>query len=245
MVDDAPMAVVTGGGRGIGAAISTRMAQEGHRVLLTYNSDSRSAEAVVEAIRGSGGDAFAAKVDCGLPAEIRVLAEHPWCEAGIDVLVLNHGYYERIQAGELDDERLRSTMEVNFFGAFGVWESLRDNLTKDARIVVIGSQLGVRGSAHGAHYAASKAALSTWARSLALDAGPSGQRVNVIAPGYIQTAILAGDSAEKTSQREAEVPLRRLGQPEDVAGVVSFLCSSDSAYVTGAVIHVNGGLFLP
>ena len=135
-------------------------------------------------------------------------------------------------------------MQVNFEGSFLVWESLSNDLSDNARIVVIGSQLGIKGSPHGADYSASKGALHAWARSLAQAVGPLGQRVNVIAPGFVDTAILADDSVEKREQRESEVPLRRIGQPEDIAAVASFLASSDSSYVSGAVIHVNGGLYM-
>ena len=241
----APLALVTGGGRGIGAAVCERLAADGYRVLLTYHTSSRPAEEVVGRILASGSDAVAVKVDCSDMGEVALLADHPWLSSGLDVLVLNHGRYDRMAAEELDYERLRRTMSTNFEGAFMVWRSVQEFLSDDARIVVIGSQLGVRGSPHGADYSASKAALHAWARSLAQAVGPKGQRVNIIAPGYVDTDILAGDSAEKRKQRESEVPLQRIGQPEDIAGVVSFLYSTDSAYVNGAVIHVNGGLFLP
>jgi 3-oxoacyl-[acyl-carrier protein] reductase len=112
-------------------------------------------------------------------------------------------------------------------------------------MVVVSSQLGTRGSPHGADYSASKAALSTWARSLAQAVGPEGKRVNVLAPGYVDTDILAGDSAEKRQQRETEVPLKRVGSPDDMAKTISFLAGEDSSYITGAIIHVNGGLYLP
>ena len=240
-----PLAIITGGGRGIGRGISIRLASEGYKILLTYNSDSFSAEETVDEIRSNGSDAVALKIDCTVPSEILLLSEHPWCRGGIDVLILNHGAYNRISAYELTDEILRKSMEVNFFGAFGVWNSIKGHLFEDARIVAIGSQLGIRGSPHGADYSASKAALHAWARSLAQDIGTSGKRVNVVAPGYVDTAILAGDTNEKRNQRELEVPLKRIGQPSDIAGVVAFLCGPDSAYITGAVIHVNGGLFLP
>ncbi len=241
----APLALVTGGGRGIGAAVCERLAADGYRVLLTYHTSSHPAEEVVGRILASGSDAVAVKVDCSDMGEVALLADHPWFASGLNVLVLNHGRYDRMAADELNHERLRQTMSTNFEGAFMVWRSVQEFLSNDARIVVIGSQLGVRGSPHGADYSASKAALHAWARSLAQAVGPKGQRVNIIAPGYVDTDILAGDSAEKRKQSEAEVPLQRIGQPEDIAGVVSFLYSTDSAYVNGAVIHVNGGLFLP
>ena len=238
-------ALVTGGGRGIGAAISKKLAEDGYRVLLTYCNSSKPAEMVVDDIRNSGIDAVAANCDVTDAREVALLATHPWVIEGIDVLVLNHGRYDRIDAKELDLDHLRRTMSTNFEGAFLVWDAVKPHLSAEARICVIGSQLGTRGSPHGADYSASKAALSIWARSLAQSLAPEGKRVNVIAPGFVDTDILSGDSPEKRASREEEVPLKRIGTPEDIAGVVSFLVGEKSSYITGAVIHVNGGLYLP
>ena len=240
-----PVALLTGGGRGIGAATAKRLAADGYDVLLTYNTSSKPAEMVVDEIRERGDDALAVKVDCANTGEVGLLGIHPWMARGIDVLVLNHGAYERVPAQELTIESLRKTMAINFEGAVAVWKAVQPHLTQAARIVVVGSQLGTRGSPHGADYSASKAALSTWARSLAQAVGPEGKRVNVLAPGYVDTDILAGDSKEKRAQRESEVPLKRVGSPEDMANTISFLVGTDSNYITGAVLHVNGGLYLP
>jgi 3-oxoacyl-[acyl-carrier protein] reductase len=166
-------------------------------------------------------------------------------DRGVDVLVLNHGIYNRVQGHAMTMEDLAKTMKTNFEGAVAVWKAVQPHLTKHARMVVVGSQLGTRGSPHGADYAASKAALSTWARSLAQSVGPEGKRVNILAPGYVDTDLLSGDSVEKRLQREGEVPLQRVGTPEDMAATVSFLVGPDSSYVTGAILHVNGGLYLP
>ena len=238
-------ALVTGGGRGIGAAISKQLAKDGYRILLTYCNSSKPAEMVVDEIRDSGVDAVAANCDVTDAREVALLATHPWVIEGIDALVINHGRYDRIDAKNLDIDHLRRTMTTNFEGAFLTWNAVKSNLTDNARICVIGSQLGTRGSPHGADYSASKAALSTWARSLAQSLAPEGKRVNVVAPGFVDTDILAGDSPEKRTSREQEVPLKRIGTPEDIAGVVSFLVGDKSSYITGAVIHVNGGLYLP
>ncbi|DAC30843.1 MAG TPA: SDR family oxidoreductase [Candidatus Poseidoniales archaeon] len=240
-----PVALITGGGRGVGAATAKRLAADGYDVLLTYNTSSKPAEMVVDEIRERGDDALAVKVDCADDGEVGLLGIHPWMARGIDVLVLNHGAYDRIAAGEMSIADLRRTMSVNFEGAVAVWKAVQPHFTPEARMVVVGSQLGTRGSPHGADYAASKAALSTWARSLAQAVGPEGKRVNVLAPGFVDTDILAGDTKEKRSQREQEVPLKRVGSPEDMAGTIAFLVGPDSAYITGAVIHVNGGLYLP
>ena len=240
-----PVALVTGGGRGIGAATCKRLAKDGYDILLTYNSSSKPAEQVVEQIRNAGGDALAITVDCSDPVEVALIASHPWMKRKIDVLVLNHGRYDRIAADEMTLSDLHTSMSTNFVGAVRVWKAVQPHLTPDARMVAVGSQLGIRGSPHGADYSASKAALSTWARSLAQAVGPKGQRVNILAPGFVDTDILAGDSPEKRKSREMEVPLRRIGTPEDMAATISFLVGPDSAYVNGAILHVNGGLFLP
>lgn len=164
---------------------------------------------------------------------------------GIDVLILNHGIYRRVQSHVMTMEDLNQTMKTNFEGAVAVWKAVQAHLTDHARMVVVSSQLSIKGSPHGADYSASKAALSAWARSLAQSVGPEGKRVNILAPGYVDTDILAGDSPEKRQQRNNEVPLQRVGTPEDMASTVSFLVGSDSSYITGAILHVNGGLYLP
>ena len=238
-------ALVTGGSRGIGAAACKRLAADGYRILVTYCNSAKKAEMVVDEIRNLGQDAVAVNCDVTDSREVALLATHPWVAEKIDVLVLNHGRYDRVQVTDLQLNQLRTTMKTNFEGAFLVWKAVQPTLAKDARICVIGSQLGTRGSSHGADYSASKAALEVWARSLALAVGSQGQRVNVIAPGFVDTDILAGDSKEKRHNREQEVPLKRIGTPEDIASTVSFLCGEDSSYITGAVIHVNGGLYLP
>ena len=240
-----PVALVTGGGQGIGAATCKRLSEDGYDILLTYNNSSKPAEMLVADIRESGGDALAVKVDCSNDGEVGLLGIHPWMAKSIDVLVLNHGAYNRVSAKEMTLDDLRKTMAINFEGAVSVWKAVQQHLTAEARIVVVGSQLGTRGSPHGADYSASKAALAIWARSLAQEVAPEGKRVNVLAPGYVDTAILAGDSKEKRMTRENEVPLKRVGSPEDMASTISFLIGQDSSYITGAIIHVNGGLYLP
>ncbi|MCS5527328.1 MAG: SDR family oxidoreductase [Candidatus Poseidoniales archaeon] len=239
------LVVITGGSRGIGAATSRLLATEGYRLIITYHTDSQSAESVISEVREIGCDCVAVKVDCSNSGEVMILADHPWVREGVDALVLNHAMYERGKAGELTIEALEHTMNVNFTGSFLVWKALSPYLSKNASIVVLGSQLGIKGTATGADYSASKGALHSWARSLALDVAPSGQRVNVVAPGTIDTDLVANDSPKKRNTREASIPMGRLGSPEEVANVISFLLSDDASYITGAILHVNGGLYRP
>uniref|UniRef100_A0A450YEA3 3-oxoacyl-[acyl-carrier protein] reductase n=1 Tax=Candidatus Kentrum sp. SD TaxID=2126332 RepID=A0A450YEA3_9GAMM len=239
------LAVITGGGRGIGAAVSRRLAADGYRILLTYRANAQSAENLVADLRGNGVLCAAVKADFGRREDASLLAGHPWISDGVDVLVLNHGMYERSPAEEQDLNALAHTMKVNFHGAVAVWKTLSPNLRSNARIVVMGSQLGIKGNPTGADYAASKGALHAFVRSLAVRVARVGQRVNVVAPGTIETDIVAGDTPQKRAQRKKEIPMGRLGQPAEVAAVVSFLAGSDSSYITGAVLHVNGGIYLP
>ena len=239
------LAIVTGGSRGIGAATSRRLATDGYRLIITYHTDSQSAENVIADIREIGCDCVAVKVDCSDSGEVMILADHPWVREGVDALVLNHAMYQRGKARELTIEALEQTMNVNFTGSFLVWKALSPYLTQNASIVVLGSQLGIKGTATGADYSASKGALHGWARSLAIDVAPSGQRVNVVAPGTIDTDLVANDSPKKRNNRESNIPMGRLGTPEEVANVISFLLSDDSSYITGAILHVNGGLYRP
>ena len=138
---------------------------------------------VVYQIRQDGGD----KVDCANEGEVGLLGIHPSMARKIDVLVLNHGAYKRVAADKLTIETLRGNYGSKFFeGSVAVWKGYQPHLSDDARMVVVLSQLGTRGSPHGADYSAfSKAALAVWARSLAQQVGPEGKRVNVFAPGYV------------------------------------------------------------
>ena len=120
-----PVALITGGGRGIGAATSKRLAEDGYDILLTYNTSSKPAEMIVADIRSAGNDALAVKVDCSDGGEVGLLGIHPWMARGLDVLVLNHGSYERVAADELTLPTLRQTMSTNFEGAVSVWKAVQ------------------------------------------------------------------------------------------------------------------------
>ena len=128
------LAVITGGGRGIGAAISRRLAKDGHQILLTYNTDSQSAESVIADLRKDNVDCVAAKVDCGNTDEVFILADHPWMKNGVDILVLNHGMYQRSSAKELTLDELELTMDVNFKGSVAVYTALCPHLNNSAKI---------------------------------------------------------------------------------------------------------------
>ena len=237
-----PIALVTGGGRGIGAATCKRLAKDGYDILLTYYTSSKPAEMVVEDIRNTGGDALAVKVDCNDDGEVGLLGIHPWMHRGIDALVLNHGRYQRVAAEEMTIDDLRTTMKTNFEGAVGVWKAVQPHLTDRARIVVVGSQLGTRGSPHGADYSASKAALAMWARSLAQALGPQGKRVNILAPGYVDTELITKYNTNLELEKiKKTIPMQRFAKKNEISDLVKFLCSEDNSYITGQIITIDGG----
>lgn len=147
---------------------------------------------------------------------------------------------------ELSPEEFRRVLDASLTGAFLVARAAAPRLAEGGAIVVLSSGLGTRGMARGAHYAAAKAGLVALAKSLALELGPRGVRANAVAPGPIKSRMLDGmDPGLLASRGAGSIPLGRIGEPEDVVGPVLFLLSSASAYVTGAVLHVNGGMLMP
>lgn len=242
---EAPAALVTGASTGIGAATARRLADDGHDVCVHYHQDRDGAEATARSVEQAGQDALVMQADLGDPEAAWNLGEHAAATFGrLEVLVNNAGLYPRQHAAEVDPDDWRSTVAVNLDGAFHVTRALsRQMRERSGRIVFLSSIAAFRGSGHGAHYAAAKAGLLGLTRSLAQELAPE-VRVNAVAPGYIDTDMLAGDSPQKRAEREREVPLKRVGSPQDVAAAVAFLCGPDSAYVTGQAVHVNGGLWM-
>lgn len=237
-------ALVTGASQGIGRATALALAREGYEVAVHYRSHEAAAEEIVRRIRAHGGNAFAAGADLSRPADVEELAEtiqDRW--ESLDGLVLNAGAYPRARFDELTTPRFEECFRTNVFGSAELTRRLLPRLraADPGHVVFLSSVLAFDGSRHGAHYAASKAALVGLARSLARELAPK-VLVNVVAPGAIDTAILAADTPEQRKLRGSRIPLGRVGRPEEVAEAISFLVSGRASYLTGATIHVNGGL---
>lgn len=202
---------------------------------------------VARQVEGDGGWATVLSADLCVVAECEdLVAEASEALGGLDAVVANAGVYDRARLEDLPPDRWARTISVNLSGTFHVVRAAVPALRASGRgsAVLVSSQLARLGSAHGAHYAASKAAIEGLTRALALELAPHGVRVNCVAPGMTRTAILDPYDEDELARRAASVPARRIGEPEDVAAAVALLVSEDASYMTGAVLHVNGGVLM-
>jgi 3-oxoacyl-[acyl-carrier protein] reductase len=239
------VALVTGGSRGIAAAVCAELGAAGAEVVVNYASAADRAEQVCAQVRGKGGTAHAIAGDVSTPEGAAGLVAQVESEVGpIAILVCNAGITRDNLIMKLSDDDWRSVIDTNLGGAFFTCRAVaRPMLKRRAGVIVtMSSVVGVHGNAGQTNYAASKAGLIGLTKSLAKELGGRGIRVNAVAPGYIETALT---EALPESAREAilaQTPLGRLGEPADVARVVRFLVSDAAAFVTGDVLAVDGGL---
>jgi 3-oxoacyl-[acyl-carrier protein] reductase len=234
------VALVTGGSRGIGAAISRELGSAGARVAVNYRSGKEAAEEIASEV---GGIALAANV--GDPAEAKDLIERVESELGeVDVLVNNAGITRDTLIARMSDEEWEEVIETNLRGTFNTCRAVaRKMLRRRAGAIVnMTSVVGIHGNPGQANYAASKAGIIGLTKALARELGSRGVRVNAVAPGYIATELTDVLSEEIRGAILGNTPMGRLGSPEDVAAAVRFLCSDEAAFITGDVLLVDGGL---
>jgi len=236
-------ALITGASRGIGAAIAIKFAKEGAVVGINYNTSEKSAKNVLDEVKRYS-DGILLKADVSALDEVKsMIKKFVDKYGGIDVLVCNAGIYIREKFCEMSVENWMKTIDINLNGVFYTVKEAIDYIPRGGNIIIISSQIALKGTEHGAHYAASKAALLGLAKSLALELAPE-IRVNCIAPGYVDTDLLSGDTPEKRKWRIEQVPLKRIASPEEIANVCIFLASDMSSYITGETIVVTGGLYI-
>ncbi|MFJ8335778.1 SDR family NAD(P)-dependent oxidoreductase [Streptomyces sp. NPDC094437] len=242
-----PVTVVTGGSRGIGAAICLRLAADGHDVAVGYVRDADAAEGVARGVRETGGRAVTVRVDTSVEAEVERLFDLAEAELGpVTGLVNNAGVSGPLgRLADADTEVLRRVVDVNLLGTLLCSRRAARLMTARGNgvIVNISSGAATLGSpGEFVHYAATKAAVDTLTLGLSKELGPDGIRVNAVAPGAVVTDMHAEMGEPDRAYRVAAgVPLRRPGQPEEIAAAVAWLMSPEASYTTGTVLRVAGG----
>ena len=236
------LAIVTGGSRGIGRAIVEILAAAGMEVVFTYREKSSEASEVVRA--NQGAKISAEQVDVRNSTACAALAEKVFDRAGkIDLLVNNAGVIRDNPLAALEDDDIRTVLETNVTGAFNMSRAVVPYMVSQRRgkIVNISSVSGEKGGRGQTNYAASKGAINAFTKALAVELAPRNIVVNAVAPGVIETDMSKAVRDLAGEQVQSRILLRRYGQPRDVAGAVWFLSSKYADYITGEILHVDGG----
>lgn len=240
-------AVVTGAGRGIGKAIALKFAELGADVVINYRSSEAEAEEIVKAIEGLGSRALMVKADVSIYDEAELLIKKAVESFGkIDILVNNAGITKDGLLLRMKESDFDKVIEVNLKGTFNCIRHISPVMLKQksGRIINVSSVIGLIGNAGQANYAASKAGIIGLTKSVAKELGSRGITVNAVAPGFIQTDMTEVLSDKVKASLMDSIPLKRLGNPEDVANMVAFLASDLAGYVTGQVVNVDGGMVM-
>jgi 3-oxoacyl-[acyl-carrier protein] reductase len=238
-------ALVTGGSRGIGKAIALQLARAGANVLITYARSAEAAVEVVEQIEGMGSMAKAIQADAvDFNEAEKVVAAAQEIFGGLDILVNNAGITRDTLIMRMTEEQWDEVISTNLKSVFNYSKAAIRPMMKarSGSIINISSVVGIAGNAGQTNYSASKAGIIGFSKSLAKEVASRNIRVNVIAPGYISTEMTGKLDENILRSIEAHIPLKRAGEPEEVALAVSFLASDAASYLTGAILNVDGGM---
>jgi 3-oxoacyl-[acyl-carrier protein] reductase len=238
------VALVTGGSRGIGRAVVERFARDGADVVFFYRGNAEAARQVVAALAAAGSTAQAMQVDvCDAGAVAAAVEQLVERRGRIDVLVNNAGIVRDNLLGMLEDDDIRSVLDTNVGGTFNVTRAVARHMIsrRSGRIINLSSVAATKGGRGQSNYAASKGAIEAFTRAMAVELAPRKITVNCVAPGVIETEMSQQVRDLADEQIKARILLRRYGQAEDVAHAVWFLASRFADYITGEVLHVDGG----
>jgi 3-oxoacyl-[acyl-carrier protein] reductase len=245
MLLEGKVAIITGASRGIGKAIATHFVQQGATVAFTYHSSEEKARALETELTAQGGSARGFKSDAAQVAEAEALVEQVLASFGrVDIVVNNAGITDDTLLMRMSEEQWDRVLEVNLKSVFALTKAVLKPMLKAraGSIINVSSVVGVQGNAGQTNYAASKAGILGFTKSVALELGSRNIRCNAIAPGFIETEMTAAlDPATVQGWRDA-IPLKRGGTPDDVAQLCVFLGSDMSSYITGQTIRIDGGM---
>jgi 3-oxoacyl-[acyl-carrier protein] reductase len=245
MIGDGRVAIVTGGGRGIGRAVAVRLAKEGAQVAISYRSNDAAAEEAAEEVRGAGVRCETFKGDVAEPGDVKALFDGVTEAFGrVDILVNNAGVTRDNLMMRMKEEEFDEVLRTNLKGTYLCTRAAMRPMVRArwGRIVNVSSVVGLVGNAGQANYAASKAGIIGFTKSVAREVAQRGITANVVAPGYVETELTGGlPEGIKDAIRE-QVPTGRFGEPEEVAEVVAFLAGEGVGYVTGQTLTVDGGM---
>jgi 3-oxoacyl-[acyl-carrier protein] reductase len=241
--------LITGGSRGIGRATALLFARAGCDVAISYVSDSEAAAAVRAGVQDLGRECLVYKAEASSRAGVEGMVADILSRWGeLDTVVNNAGVWTYLEMGRMDESVYRETMGINVDGVFYLINAVVPSMKDHGRgcIVNVTSTAAVRGEALHSHYAASKGALQSLTKSLAVELAPFNIRVNCVAPGWVDTDMCAGVFSEPGMKEKVRqtIPLKRIPPPEDVAGPIVFLASDLARHITGEILNVNGGSVL-
>lgn len=240
-------AVVTGSSRGIGKGCAVTLAQCGADVVVNYVQSPEKAEDTVKKIKDLGRESFAVKADVSKEEDVKTLFRKTLEEFGrIDILVNNAGIHQHLKIWELSLKDWKRVIDVNLTSIFLCSKEavLHMKKVRSGSIINISSCVAYTGTDHEIHYASTKSGIVGFTKSLALEVAPYTIRANAIAPGFIATDMVLPLTDEERKKIESEIPLARLGEPQDIGAAVAFLASDFAGYITGETVHVNGGLIM-